>query len=57
MRACIAHLLDLEELSQELLGHSPNDFIQEQVLVDGIEVSLCSETSSLDVLTDNFDVL
>lgn len=38
--ACITDLLDLEELPQELLRHGPDDFIQEQVLVDGIQVSL-----------------
>ena len=57
MSTCIANFLNLEKLAKELLRHGTDHFVQEQVLVDRIQVSLRSEAPRLDVLADDLDVL
>ena len=57
MSTGIANLFYLEELSEELLRHGTNYFVQEQVLVDRVQICLRGEASGLNVLTDDLHVL
>lgn len=57
MRTGIAHLFYLEKLGQKLSTHGSDDFVQKQVLVDGIETALYGKTSCLYHLANHLDVL
>ena len=52
----VAHFLDLEKLSQELVSHSSDNFVEEQVLIDRVQATLDCERSNLDCLAHDFDV-
>ena len=52
----VAHFFDLEKLSQELVSHSTDNFVEEQVLIDRVQATLDCERSNLDCLAHDSDV-